>query len=63
MPLTSNTSRVYAWEALVTVDGKPAKANQIGAVTKERLDGYIGTLTRPEVLAVEQAIRLQLGLP
>jgi len=63
VPLTSNTSRVYAWEALVTVDGKPAKANQIGAVTKERLDGYIGTLTRPEVLAVEQAIRLQLGLP
>jgi len=47
----------------VTVDGKPAKANQIGAVTKERLGGYIGTLTRPDVLAVEQAIRLQLGLP
>ncbi len=65
VPLTSNTSRVYAWEALVTVDGKPAKAmaDQIRTVAKERLRGYIGTLTQPEVLAVEQAIRLQLGLP
>ncbi len=65
VPLTSNTSRVYAWEALVTVDGKPTKAmaDQIRTVAKERLGSYIGTLTQPEVLAVEQAIRLQLGLP
>ena len=65
VPLTSNTTRVYPWEALVRVGGKEHKAmaDQIRTVTKERLTNHIGTLTYPDLLAVEQAIRVQLGLP
>lgn len=65
VPCTSNVARVHAWEALVHVNGKPSKAlaDQIRTMAKERLIGYIGALTGPDLLAVEQAIRLQLGLP
>ena len=65
VPCTSNVARVYPWEALVQVDGKPNKAmaDQIRTVARERLTGYIGTLTGPDLLAVEQAIRLRIGLP
>lgn len=64
VPLSSNTSRVYAWEALVHLRGKPLKAmaDQIRTVSKERLSNQEGTLTQIDLLAVEQAIRLQLGL-
>jgi len=65
VPLTSNTARVYPCEALVSVGGQAAKAmaDQIRTVAKERLRDRIGALTQSDLLAVEQAIRLQLGLP
>lgn len=65
VPCTSNVTRVHSWEALVQVNGRPNKAmaDQIRTVAKERLTGYLGTLNGPDLLAVEQAIRLQLGLP
>jgi mRNA interferase MazF len=65
VPLTSHTARVYPSDALVRVSGVPRKAmaNQIRTVAKERLQDRIGALTRPDLLAVEHAIRLQLGLP
>jgi mRNA interferase MazF len=65
VPLTTNTSRVYRWEALVTVAGIPQKAmaDQIRTVTKERLTERLGNLSLRDLLAVEQAIREQLGLP
>lgn len=65
VPLTSSTEHVYPSEAVVRVGGQQHKAmaDQIRTVTKERLTGQIGTLTRPGLLAGEQAIRVQLGLP
>ena len=65
VPLTSKAERVRPWEALVHVKGRPAKAlaDQIRTVTKERLGSHEATLSRLDVLALEQAIRIQLGLP
>jgi len=64
VPLSANVTRVHSWEARVNVGGKPAKAmaDQIRTVAKERLGDRIGALTRLELLAVEQVIRVQLGL-
>jgi mRNA interferase MazF len=64
VPLTSNVARVYPPEAIVQVDGQPHKAmaDQIRTVAKERLTDRIGTLDRGDLRAVEQVIRLQLGL-
>ncbi len=65
VPLTSNTARVHSWEALVRVNGAASKAvaDQIRTVAKQRLGGYVAALTGPDLLLVEQAIRVQLGLP
>ena len=65
VPLTSNTATVRRWEALVQVGGAPRKAlaDQIRTVAKERLTEHIGTLSPRDLLAVEQALRVQLDLP
>jgi mRNA interferase MazF len=65
VPLTSNTARVHSWEALVRVNGTPSKAvaDQIRTVAKQRLGNYVTALTGPDLLLVEQAVRVQLGLP
>lgn len=64
VPLTSNTARVYPSEALVTVAGRQSKAmaDQIMTVSSERISRHIGRITVPDMLAVERAIKLQLGL-
>lgn len=64
VPLSSNVERVRPWEALVHVGDRPAKAlaDQIRTVAKERLGNREGTLAPTDVLAVERAIRIQLGL-
>lgn len=65
IPLTSNVARVHRWEALVNLNGEPHKAmaDQIRTVAKERLAERLGTVTPVDLLSVEQAIRVQLGLP
>lgn len=65
VPLTSNVSRVFRWEALVHVGAVPHKAlaDQIRSVAKERLREQVGSLSAADMLAVERAIRVQLGLP
>lgn len=65
VPLTTNVSRVFRWEALVQVGGTPQKAlaDQVRTVAKERLHERIGSLSPTDLLAVERAIRVQLGLP
>ena len=65
VPLTSSTGRLYPGEALVTVDGKPGKAmaDQIMAADKRRLKSPLGALSKADVLAVEDAIRVHLGMP
>jgi mRNA interferase MazF len=64
VPLTTNVSRFYPWEAHVMLDGIPHKAlaDQIRTAAKERLSQRIGELSATDLRAVERAIRVQLGL-
>lgn len=65
VPLTSSTSRQYPGEALVTVAGTQSKAmvDQIMAADKTRLKSQPGGLSKADILAVEAAILLHLGMP
>ena len=65
VPLTSNTGRLYPSEAVVSVEGQSSKAmaDQIMAADKARLKSPLGTLTKADMLAVEDAIKVHLGLP
>lgn len=65
VPLTSNTNRQYPSEAVVTVDGKSSKAmaDQIMAADKSRLKEQLGALSKAEMQAVEDAIKVHLALP
>ncbi len=64
IPLTSNVGRVYRAEAVVLVNGIPNKAmaDQIRTVAKERLRGYVSTVSDVDMTGIELAIRHQLGL-
>jgi mRNA interferase MazF len=64
VPLSSRTGRLYPGEALVTVAGQASKAmaDQIMAADKARLQGHFGTLDRPDMAALEEAIHVHLGL-
>jgi len=64
VPLTSNTGRQYPGEALVSVDGQSSKAmaDQIMAADKARLKSQLGVVGKADMLAVEDAIRVHLGL-
>ncbi len=65
VPLTSSTGKVYPGEAVVTVAGQNSKAmaDQIMAADKSRLKGQVGMLSRADMLAVEDAIKVHLALP
>jgi mRNA interferase MazF len=56
--------RVYPSEALVKVRGKKHKAmgDQLTTVSKTRLQNRVGRLSDADMEAVEQAIKVQLGL-
>jgi mRNA interferase MazF len=64
VPLTSSTGRQYPGEALVSVDGQNSKAmaDQIMAADKARLKGQLGIVNKADMQAVEDAIRVHLGL-
>ena len=64
VPITSNVSRIYPSEALVTLQGRQGKAmaDQLTTVSKERLFEKLGEITPEEMVAVERAIQIQLGL-
>jgi mRNA interferase MazF len=64
VPITSNVSRLYPCEAAVDLNGESRKAmaDQIATVSKQRLKSKVGTLSREHMRAIEQALRLQLGL-
>ncbi len=65
VPLTSNTGRLYPSEAVVTVGGQSSKAmaDQIMATDKLRLKTRLGELSKTDILAVEDAIKIHLALP
>ena len=65
VPVTSNTERVYPGEAIITVAGQSDKAmaDQIMAVDKSRLKSLLGKLSKKDMMCVEDAIKIHLGLP
>lgn len=65
VPLTSNTGRTYPGEAVVNVAGQASKAmaDQIMAADKARLKTQLGSISKTDMLAVEDAIKVHLGLP
>jgi mRNA interferase MazF len=65
VPLTSSTTRLYPGEALVTAVGQTSKAmaDQIMAADKSRLTRLLGVVSKADLLAIEDAMRVQLGLP
>ena len=65
VPLTSSIGRQYPGEASITVAGKPSKvmADQIMAADKSRLKNLLGALSKTDMLAIEEAILVHLGLP
>jgi mRNA interferase MazF len=65
VPLTSNAQRRYPGEALVQIEGKPAKAmaDQIMAADKARLKNRLGGLSKLEMRGLEDAILIHLGMP
>lgn len=65
VPLTSNTGRQYPGEAVVIVGRQSSKAmaDQIMAADKLRLKNHLATLSKADMLAVEDAIKVHLALP
>ncbi len=65
VPLTSNTGRQYPGEAIITVSGQSSKAmaDQIMAADKSRLTNRLDELSKADMLAVEDAIKVHLALP
>ena len=65
VPSTSNTGRQYPGEAIVSVGVQISKAmaDQIMAADKSRLKNQLGTLSKPDMVAIEDAIKVHLGLP
>ena len=65
IPLTSNTERLYPGEALVMVGSQQSKAmaDQIMAADKQRLKSRLGAVSKADMQAVEDAIKLHLALP
>ena len=64
VPLTTNVSRLYPPEAYVTLKKKQHKAmaDQIATVSKSRLRNKMGKVSAEDMMAVENAIKVQLGM-
>ncbi len=64
VPIGSQISRLYPGEAYVTLNGerRKAMADQIATASKLRLRGLLGRLAADDMVAVERAVRVQLGL-
>lgn len=65
IPMTSNVSRIYPGETIVSVGGRQSKvvADQIMTADKARLKSQLGSLSKTEMMAVDDVIRVQLALP
>lgn len=64
LPVTSNIESLYPGEARIEVRGAPARVlgDQLRSIDKSRLRSKIGTLSGDELLDVEEAVRVTLGL-
>jgi len=64
VPISSRTSRLHAAEAYVTLNGELRKAlgDQITTASKLRLRRLVGCLSTSDMVAVMNAVRVQLDL-
>ena len=64
VPLTSNTTKLYASEAYVMVAGQQSKAmaDQLTTVSKQRLSNQMGYLSREDMQSIERIVKIQLWL-
>jgi mRNA interferase MazF len=64
IPLTSNVSRVYPGEAVITINGNKSKAmtDQIMSADKSRLKDKIAELSDNDMLSLEKAIKRFIDL-
>ncbi len=64
VPLTSQTTRIYPSDALVTFGSQQTKAmaDQLTTASKQRLMNRAGSLSAADLRSVETAIRIHLGL-
>ena len=64
VPVTSNTSKLYVFESRIEVKGTQgrATADQIMTADKQRLKKRIGRVSPAEMLGIERAIKIQLGI-
>ena len=68
VPMTANVQRIYPFQVLVRAkdsgldrDSK-AQAEQVRSVSVDRIGSQIGTIPRPLMLEVDEALRLHLEL-
>ena len=64
VPVTSNTTKLYVFESRIEVKGAQGKAmaDQIMTADKQRLKKRIGRVFPSEMLGIERAIKIQLGI-
>jgi mRNA interferase MazF len=64
VPLTSKVEHLYPSEARLNVKGKPNKAmaDQITTVSKLRMINRIARVSAKDLLKIEQALKIQLGI-
>jgi len=68
VPITSNVARVFPFQVLLPAQGtglrvqSKAHAEQVRAVSVERLGPVLGQLTASTLAAVDDALRLHLDL-
>jgi mRNA interferase MazF len=64
VPQSSNIAHLYPGEALLTLSDSQSKAmaDRIMAADKSRLRSQLGVLEKADLLAVEDAILLHLGM-
>jgi len=64
VPLSTNTTRLYPGEAVVSVQNVPSKAmcNQLMTVSEKRIKEYLTQLSPTDLSRVDAALRTQLGL-
>jgi len=65
VPLTSKIGSIYPSEALVIFEGKESKAmtDQLATVSKTRLFRRGGVIGQSDMRKIEEAIKIQLGIP
>ena len=65
LPVTSNVESLFPGEAMIEIQGRPARVlgDQMRSLDKSRLGARIGTLSPAELLTVEEAVLITLGIP